>query len=338
MYEQKVTIENEYEPTVSVIVPVMNAESTIKDLLDSLMEVDYDKRKLEIIIVDGNSRDRTREIVQKYPVKLILEKRRGLNVARNTGIKNSHGKIIVFTDSDCVVPKDWIKKIVKNFRDPEVGCVGGGTIRYKNDFFSKYADYSLMPVLRRFKKREVLDNVALLFRYPAGCNMAFRRDAVVKVNGFDEGIQHSFDEDEFVERLCKAGHKMTLDPEVIVRHQHRTTLRGLLKQTFKYGRGGGFLLKKRKARDKISQWVLLNVLLFTAWLILVASLTFLTFTSDAIFLIPLLFITVAPFLLLTLFYACKALKRKDYSMVTYPLIDLLRIFAFCFGEMSGLLS
>ena len=67
------TLENEYEPTVSVIVPAMNAESTIKDLLDSLIRVDYDKRKLEIIIVDGGSEDRTREIVKKYPVKLIID-------------------------------------------------------------------------------------------------------------------------------------------------------------------------------------------------------------------------------------------------------------------------
>ncbi|MEM3041783.1 MAG: glycosyltransferase, partial [Nitrososphaerota archaeon] len=204
--------EEIYEPTVSVIVPVINAEKTIRPLLDSLTEIDYDKRKVEIIIVDGGSKDRTRDIVQQYPVKLVLEERRGLNVARNIGVKRSSGAIVLFTDSDCAVPKDWIRTTVKNFMDPEVGCVGGSVLRYEDTFLSIYADESFMPVLRRFRDREVLDNVGLLWRYPAGCNMAFRRTAIEKVNWFDEDVHYGFDEDELVERVCNAGYKMVLDP------------------------------------------------------------------------------------------------------------------------------
>jgi len=81
------------------------------------MQIDYDRDMLEIIVVDGNSTDNTREIVSQYPVKLLLEERHGLNAARNTGIKNSSGEIVAFTDADCIIPKDWISKIVDNFRD-----------------------------------------------------------------------------------------------------------------------------------------------------------------------------------------------------------------------------
>jgi glycosyltransferase involved in cell wall biosynthesis len=70
-------------PTIAVIVPVRNMARTVKDLLDSLMKLDYDDDKLEIIFVDGNSADGTREIIGEYPVKLVDEEGRGLNAARN---------------------------------------------------------------------------------------------------------------------------------------------------------------------------------------------------------------------------------------------------------------
>jgi cellulose synthase/poly-beta-1,6-N-acetylglucosamine synthase-like glycosyltransferase len=322
-----------YEPSVSVIVPVLNAEATIGDLLDSLGEIDYDRRKLEVILVDGDSTDRTREIIQRYPVKLIIEKRRGLNVARNTGVENSNGEIILFTDADCVAPRDWVKKTVKNFEDPQVGCVGGTVSRYGDDFLSKYADESLMPVLRRFKKREELADVKPVSRYPAGCNMAFRRGAVEEAKGFDEEIKYGFDEDELVERVCKSGHKMVLDHEVIIRHQHRATLKSLLKQTFNYGRGGALLLKKRRAKDQFSRWLLTSILLFAGWLILSASFAILAVIASPLFLFLFLFFTVVPFFLLVLFYAHKAPRGGGLVIVvTYPFIDLFRLFAFCIGE------
>mgnify|MGYP000483421774 CR=1 FL=1 len=82
-----------------MIVPVLNAERTIGDLLDSLMRVDYNKDNLEIILVDGGSTDRTREIIQSYPVNLIVEKKKGLNVARNTGVRNSSGCLLYTSDA-----------------------------------------------------------------------------------------------------------------------------------------------------------------------------------------------------------------------------------------------
>ena len=77
--------------SIAVIVPVRNMARTVRDLLDSLMKLDYDKDKLEIVFVDGNSTDGTRQIIEEYPVKLVDEEGRGLNAARNTGIRHSTG-------------------------------------------------------------------------------------------------------------------------------------------------------------------------------------------------------------------------------------------------------
>lgn len=99
-------------PTVSVIVPAYNAEKNIATLIESLLDLDYPKELLEIIIVDNNSNDRTKEIVKRYPVKLSEKNIQSSYAARNLGIKNANGNILAFTDADCIVDPQWIKNAV----------------------------------------------------------------------------------------------------------------------------------------------------------------------------------------------------------------------------------
>jgi len=339
--EENLSGEENFHPKVSVVVPAKNAAATIRDLLESLMEVNYEKENIEVIVVDGNSVDGTKEIVAEYPDKLAVEERPCLNAARNTGVKLSSGEIVVFTDADCVVPKDWIKKIVKAFKDPQVGCVGGNTKGFYEDFMSKYADNSLLPVLRNFKKREVLSGVKPPLKYPAGCNMALRRNVIEEVGGFDESIVHSFDEDELVERVCKCGYKMVLDPDVWVWHKHRSSLPDLLRQTFKYGRGGGLLLRNKGLKDTFSRWILLSVSGFVVGLSLIILSTALALVSGSIsYLILPLALILTPIFSLVIFYAYKGLKEKEIGykeVIAYPFLDVLRALAFLSGGIYQIL-
>ncbi|MBS7634297.1 glycosyltransferase [Candidatus Bathyarchaeota archaeon] len=332
-------VKGDHDPFVSVIVPAFNSEATIKDLLESLMLLDYGKENLEIIIVDGGSTDRTVEIAKIYPVQIIVESRRGINVARNAGVKSSKGEILVFTDSDCVVPKDWVRKIVEDFRDQSVGCLGGSALRYEDNFLSRYADISVVPVLRRFRKREILDSVKLLLRYPAGCNMAFRREAMEKAGLFNEKIHYGFDEDDLAERVCKLGYKMLLDPEVIVWHKHRRSLLNLLKQFFNYGKGGALLIRTG-VKGKFSEWILTSLLSFSAWITISIFLALLSTIFNKIFLIPFLLITVLPLFFLAVLYAIRSRGniRRRIEVLAYPILDLLRLLSFNFGIVYGLLK
>jgi cellulose synthase/poly-beta-1,6-N-acetylglucosamine synthase-like glycosyltransferase len=325
-------------PKVTVIVPVRNGEETIKPLLDSLQNLNYEKNSVEVIVVDGNSTDKTREIVKKYPVKLIIEKRKGLNLARNVGIKASNGKIVVFTDSDCRVPPDWIQKIVENFEDPKVSCVGGSAKALNNNFVSQYADNSIVRLMPLFKKREELEEVKPFFRHPAGCNMAFRRNVAEEVGYFDEEIRYGFDEVEFADRVCRAGYKMVLDPEVTVWHKHRSTFGELLKQNFQYGKGSGLVFKKKRFKDSVSRWTFFAILGFIIWLILVGSFSYLTIVSDSNLFFWLLFgFTVLPLFILGSVYFYRALSnRKFLRVISYPVIDFLRTLSFCFGQVYQL--
>jgi len=323
-------------PSVTVVVPVRNGEQTIQQLLDSLQKLDYDRNKVEVIVVDGNSTDKTREIVKKYPVKLVIEEEKGLNLARNVGIRCSNGEIVAFTDSDCIVPPNWITKIVENFKDPKVSCVGGSAKALDDDFISQYADNSIVRLMPFFTKREELEKVKPFFRHPAGCNMAFRRKVAEEVGYFDENIQYGFDEVEFADRICRAGYKMVLDPEVVVWHKHRSTLKEFLKQNFQYGKGSGLVFKMNMLKDAVSKWSFLSIMGFISWLVIVGSLTFLTFTSTSSLFPWLLFgFTGLPLIILASVYAYRALHNKQFArIVVYPLIDLFRVLSFCFGQLS----
>ena len=330
--------DHKISSSVSVIVPVRNGEHTIQPLLESLQKLDYDRNKVEVIVVDGNSTDKTREIVKKYPVKLVTEKRIGLNLARNIGIKSSNGEIIAFTDSDCIVPPDWITRIVENFKDSKVSCVGGSAKAFDSDFVSQYADNSIVRLMPFFTKREELEKVKPFFRHPAGCNMAFRRKVAEEVGYFDERIQFGFDEVEFADRVCRAGYKMILDPKVTVWHKHRSTLGEFLKQNFQYGKGSGLVLKKNRLKDAVSRWAFLGLLGFISWWLIVGSLTFLTLTSDsAIFPWMLFGFTGLPLILLSSVYVCRAVHNKQFARVLiYPFIDLFRTLSFCCGQIYQL--
>jgi len=322
-------------PSVTVIVPVHNGEQTIQPLLESLQKLNYDRNKVEVIVVDGNSTDKTQEIVKKYPVKLVIEEKKGLNLARNIGIKFSNGEIIAFTDSDCIVPPNWITKIVENFKDQKVSCVGGSAKALERDFISQYADNSIVRLMPFFTKKEELEKVKPFFRHPAGCNMAFRRKVAEEVGFFDENIQYGFDEVEFADRICKAGYKMVLDPDVFVWHKHRSTLKEFLRQNFQYGKGSGLVFKKNRLKDAVSKWSFLSIVGFISWLLIVGSLTFLTFTSTSSLFFWLLFgFTGLPLIILATVYAYRSLHNKKFTrIVVYPFIDLFRVLSFCFGQL-----
>ncbi|MCW4013595.1 MAG: glycosyltransferase, partial [Candidatus Bathyarchaeota archaeon] len=197
-------------PSLSVIVPVLNMGKTIRATLDSLMKLDYPEDNIEIIVVDGKSKDDTRRIVKEYPVQLVDQEGKGLNAARNTGIKHSSGEILAYTDGDCVVPRDWAKKIVDNFEDPFIGFVGGTMEGYDpTSVLSNYMDESLFQSTPGFRIRIETTDLKLM-QFPAGANMAFRRRALARVRFFDENITYGFDDLQPVEAMGFKGFRIVL--------------------------------------------------------------------------------------------------------------------------------
>jgi GT2 family glycosyltransferase len=165
--------------------------------------------------------------------------------------------------------------------------------------------------------------------------MAFRREVAEQVGYFDEKIKYGFDEVEFADRICRAGYKIALDPEVTVWHKHRSTLAEFMKQNFQYGKGSGLVLRKNKLKDSVSQWAFLGLTGFIMWVLIVGSLTYFNLTAGSNLTFWLLFsFTILPLFIVASVYAYRSLYNKKFArIVVFPLIDMFRTISFCLGQM-----
>lgn len=200
---------NEKLPYVSIIVPVYNGESTIQRCLDSLVNLDYPKERLEIIIVDNNSTDNTKKIINQYPVTYIFEEKRSRARARNKGIEASKGEIICSLDADCVADRNWVKNILKGFNGKNIGACGGRTLAYQpKTWIEKYLNYSTSNFVTIFKDDRFLTPSV------STANAAYLRIIFKDIGFFDEMIMT--EDQEFSWRILLNGWQLAYVPEAIV--------------------------------------------------------------------------------------------------------------------------
>ncbi len=224
---------------VSIIVPVFNSEKTVKRCIESLLDLDYPKNKLEIIFVDDGSKDMTKEIIKSYrQIRLVEQEHRGPAATRNNGFRNSSGNFIFFTDSDCIVPKNWIKEMLGRF-GKDIAMVGGGLVPFSLETLSEKFEQNRRDRLYGDKKR-------LIEALPS-CNMAIRRDVFEKVKGFDEQFRYpSFEDYDLCYRIRDLGYNILYDPKIGVVHLHSSTWKGVFRRAFMHGREGVKFRKKIK--------------------------------------------------------------------------------------------
>jgi glycosyltransferase involved in cell wall biosynthesis len=157
---------------ISVVIPTHNEEKYIGECLESI--ANQTEKPDEVIVVNNNCTDKTVEIAQKFNVTIILEEKQGITYARNAGFNAAQYEIIARTDSDTILPKDWISKIKKAFEDPELGALSGPTSD-SNRPATKGINY--YPSLMLFD--------VLSFIFKNGClygpNMALRKSVWEKV-------------------------------------------------------------------------------------------------------------------------------------------------------------
>lgn len=186
------TGETYFAPFVSVIVPTYNRAEMLRTTIKSLAEQDYPSDRYEIIVVDNNSTDSTREIVEKFmvgsmvTVKYHFESRQGVHYARNAALKLSRGDILYYTDDDMIAEADLLAQIVRPFAlHPKLGTVTGRVLPV----------WEISPPgwVLRFCKNELLSlqdkpEYLIISPYDCGvysCHQALRRDAFIAAGGFN---------------------------------------------------------------------------------------------------------------------------------------------------------
>ncbi len=230
-------------PYVSIVVASYNEEKYIYKCLNALMILNYPKDKLEIIVVSDGSKDKTVEFAKKYPVTIIdLVQNRGLSYARNAGAKASKGEIVAYTDADCEPDPDWLLFLVQGFDNEKVGCVGGPNITHPDDPFigkcSAQAPGAPTHVL--------IDDITA--DHVPGCNMAFKKDVLLKIGGFDEIFRIAGDDVDIEWTLQKEGYIVRYNPAAQVFHHRRSTIKSYVKQQINYGVGEAFVKQRHPER------------------------------------------------------------------------------------------
>lgn len=227
---------------VSVIIPTFNSARTIENCVSSIRE-NSSQHAYEVIIADAGSVDETLEIARPYVDRVLTGKPGRIN--RNIGVETAQGEIVCFTDSDCIVPTDWIDKLVDGLvrlhrGDKMVVGVGGGSVLHlENPSPMEFAVIKAMnSPLVSFKarnlavykeEREVLHNPPM--------NSAYFKWAVEKVGGFQEEYGYGAEDLELDAKLTDQGYRLYYLPEVTIWHEHWAGFKKFIRQMYKLGIG-----------------------------------------------------------------------------------------------------
>ena len=172
---------NNNPPFISVVIPAFNESRHIANTINSLKNCEYSRKSFEIIVVDNNSTDGTKEIADKFADHSLILKDGNVGAVRNYGAKHARGEILAFLDADCIVSKDWLSNIAKLIEARPTGAFGGTCTTFdETNWMERYW------LLGNGKKRQN----ALV-----GATIGIKRSVFWQVNGFDERITSGEDTD-----------------------------------------------------------------------------------------------------------------------------------------------
>ncbi|MDP2207492.1 MAG: glycosyltransferase [Bacteroidota bacterium] len=237
---------DEFEPSVTIIVAARNEEHSIKPCLESLSKLNYPVEKLEIIVVNDQSSDGTEKIIKdhiiNYPhFKLINSTPDAGNLigkvnAVTQGIEATKNEFILFTDADCVLPKNWVKQTVHYFQN-QVGVVGGFTILDANNTFEGIQSLDWIYLFS-------VGSAAATLGFPltgVGNNLAVRRKDYEQTGGY-RVIPFSVTEDyaltQAIVQKNKSKMVFPLDEKTLVTSLACPTWKNLFRQKQRWGVGG----------------------------------------------------------------------------------------------------
>lgn len=219
---------------VSVVVPTYNRILKLFRLLKSLDRLHPIPD--EIIIVDDNSNDGTKDLLKKWSkinrtynkVIIIKDKNKGPANSRNLGILSSNNNLIAFTDDDVIVYRDWIKFITLklNESEPKIVGVGGVVKSVNNDILSQY-----------YTEHKILEAPRHLNYIPT-VNCCFKKEPLIEIGGFNTNFSFAGGEDtDICLRLRKKGFYFAKENRAIVYHDFSNNFIDFCKMWIRYGKG-----------------------------------------------------------------------------------------------------
>ncbi len=221
-------------PEVSVVVCAYNAADTIDDCLTSLEALTYPRTQL--IVINDGSRDATAAIARRHPgVQVIDLLNGGLSAARNAGLAVATGEIVAYTDADCRVDPDWLTYLVQPLvRSDAVGAGGPNVVPADDPWMAQCVARAPGGPTHVMLDDRTAEHIP-------GCNMAFRRDALLGIDGFNPVYLRAGDDVDICWRLQARGLRIGFAPGALVWHHHRDSIQAYWRQQVGYGEGETWL-------------------------------------------------------------------------------------------------
>jgi glycosyltransferase involved in cell wall biosynthesis len=225
------------QPIVSIICPIRNEENYISLCIDSILEQTIQQDRIEIIVVDGMSIDRTRSILKSYcmrlaNIKLFDNEKLRVTTGFNIGLINARGDIIIRVDGHAKLASLYIEKCISYLKKTGADCVGGVIESINNTKSGKAIALAMSSkfgvgnsYFRTSQKEGYVDTVAF---------GAYKRDVFNRIGILDEELIGA-DDDEFNYRLRHSGGRIYMTPEIRASYYTRSDFKKLWHQYFGYG-------------------------------------------------------------------------------------------------------
>lgn len=264
-------------PSVTIAICTKDRPENLARCLQSLQELVKQSSQLEILVIDNApSDDRTQKLVDSLPwVRYVREPKPGLDFARNQALQSATGEILAFLDDDVVVDRRWFKGLMTAWQEnPDAAAFTGLVLPYELETEAQILFEQRGGFRRGFQKiryGQILPGNPLhpcgAGIFGAGCNMAFRREILLKIGGFDEALDTGAplpgggDLDIFY-RVIRAGYTLVYEPEYLVFHQHRREYEKLSRQYWSWGLGFMAFVMKAYQTDPAQRSNLRNLILW----------------------------------------------------------------------------
>ena len=226
----------------SIIIPALNeAENLTRNLPLVRQQMAPSD---ELIIIDNGSTDGTAAIATKFDARVVHEPVRGRSRARNRGIQIANGGLLVFLDADCRPVSNWLGYLLEPFDNPKIGCVAGEIqLIYDTNELGAYLN------AKGHLSQAVNFNHPFL-PYAGSGNVAFRREVLNVIGGFDEALYSGHDADICWRMQLETTYQIVLAAKASVDHFQSLTLAALVRQKRRHAYGAVLLFKKyRRNRE-----------------------------------------------------------------------------------------
>ncbi|MCX5679739.1 MAG: glycosyltransferase [Candidatus Omnitrophica bacterium] len=304
---------------VSFIIPAFNAAETIGACLESIKRVDYPKDSLEIIVVDNGSKDDTLDIVGRFTSNIFIDNAATIAKLRNIGAKNANGGFLIFLDSDCTIPADWVDNALGHFKDNSVGLIGAKTYMLPDD--ANWIDRIWKMHLNRAKSKESV-------KWIISRAIMVKKDIFLSIGGFNESLI-TCEDVEFGYRMQKQ-YKIIADERLAPLHleAQKDIFEFFKKESW---RGEDSLRVGLKHLNEPKEVLTIAVLFYylLSLLLLLPAIFIAIITKNAIYPLMISFGVVLPLLLIS-FSACIREKSLAYFwkfFIIYSVYIIARIAA-----------